>query len=84
MLFDLWNWLKGKKTYLLSLICMAMVLLRSASDSLNGTEVDWENVLHQMLTCLITMALRHAVAGTGNGHAPTPSVDESPYRTFDR
>jgi hypothetical protein len=84
MLFDLWNWLKGKKTYFLAMICMAMVLLRAISEALSGTAVDWENVMHQMLTCLITMALRHAVAGNGNGHAPPPSVDESAYRTFDR
>jgi hypothetical protein len=66
MLFDLWNWLKGKKTYLLALLCMLMVLLKACSDSLNGVTVDWEQVMHQMLTCLMTMALRHGLAN-GNG-----------------
>jgi hypothetical protein len=84
MIFDLWTWLKGKKTYLLAMICMAMVLLKATSESLNGITVDWEIVLHQMLACLITMALRHAVGTNGNGHVSPPDVDEAAYRTFDR
>ena len=67
-MFALWDRLRGKKTYLLSAICMAIVLLRTWSQHLEGTPIDWNQVMQQLVACLATMALRHGVAQNHNGN----------------
>ena len=65
----IWERLKGKKTYVLCLICIATVLLHALADGLDGVPVDWRQVLHNLLSCLALMALRHGIAN-GNHHPP--------------
>jgi hypothetical protein len=86
---DLWNRLRGRKTYLLAMTCLAGVLLRAGADSLQGSAVDWERVLQEVFACLMAMSLRHAVGHDRNGPAgrscPLAGCPREPeYRTFDR
>jgi hypothetical protein len=62
-----WNRLKGKKTYLLCAICVLTVLLHAAGEELEGRPVDWVQVGHQVMACLITMALRQEMGSPGQG-----------------
>ena len=59
---SLWNWLGGKKTYLLGLIGIAVVVLKASGDALEGSAVDWGSVVQQVVAALTAMALRHGIA----------------------
>jgi hypothetical protein len=61
-MLDIWNLLRGKKTYLLSLTCIGSVLLKALSDHAEGQTIDWSMVVQHVLACLATMALRHGIA----------------------
>jgi hypothetical protein len=61
-MLELWELLKGKKTYLLSLTCIGTVLLKAVADYAGGTAIDWGMLGQHIFACLATMALRHGIA----------------------
>jgi len=61
-MLELWNLLRGKKTYLVSLSCIGTVLLKALADHGQGTAIDWNMMVQHILACLATMALRHGIA----------------------
>jgi hypothetical protein len=79
-MLSLWNLFQGKKTYLLSAICIAIVLLHALEELVQDQPVDWVQVGHQVMACLITMALRHDIAQPAN-QDPEPA---KPKRPLDR
>ena len=61
-MLELWELLKGKKTYLLSLSCIGTVLLKAMAEYAQGMPIDWGMVGQHLFACLATMALRHGIA----------------------
>jgi hypothetical protein len=61
-MLELWNVLKGKKTYLLSASCIGILLLKALGDYAKGEPIDMSALVQQILMCLATMALRHGIA----------------------
>jgi hypothetical protein len=61
-MLELWNLLRGKKTYVVSLTCIATVLLKALGDHAQGSVIDWNMMVQHILACLATMALRHGIA----------------------
>lgn len=55
-----WNWLKGKKTYILCAVGIGLVALEHAGISIPGVHID-DNAVWQAAT---VAALRHGVANS--------------------
>src|SRR5262245_7514583 len=78
---QLWNFLKGKKTYVLAMSCIGTIVLKAIADQLEGVAVDWPHVAQEIIACLMMMAVRHSVGQALNGFANGTAINGKPATT---
>ena len=61
----MWEWLQGKKTYILAIAGILLVLLSTLVQALNGEPIDWQVVGEQIVGLLLAMTVRNAIANPG-------------------